>query len=197
MNQNPNKPEKQIAPVVDSTQVSGIKKKSFMKRMKETFIAEDVGDVGDYILHNVLIPAIKRGIVESVNNGISRLLLGGSSNVYSSNSTYGQGSYISYNSISNVVRSNSQEMRARSIYDYQNWSFKTYEAADKVLHDMIELIDIYKCVSISEYYQLIGKSTTSADNNYGWTNLFTTDILPDGDGWYINFPKPVDIRHYH
>lgn len=192
---NPN--EKNIVQAVNADDVAGVKKKSFFKKLGENFIAEDIKDVFDYVGHNVLIPAIKRGIVEAVNNGISRLLLGGSS-AYTPNNNYGNGSYISYNSISNVVRGNSTEMRTRNIYDYQNWSFTSSEAADKVLHDMIELIDIYHCVSISEYYQLIGKPTTSADNNYGWTNLFTTDILPDGNGlWYINFPKPVDIRNYH
>lgn len=52
------------------------RKKSEAKKLADTFISEDASNVKNYILGDVLIPAIKKAVCDIVTNGIEMLLYG-------------------------------------------------------------------------------------------------------------------------
>ena len=52
------------------------KKKSEIRKLKDTFISEDVSNVKSYIVMDVLIPAAKKAISDIVRDGIDMILYG-------------------------------------------------------------------------------------------------------------------------
>ena len=52
------------------------KKKSEVSNLKNIFISEDIRNVGEYILTDVIIPAVKNALSDTVSNGINMLLYG-------------------------------------------------------------------------------------------------------------------------
>ena len=52
------------------------KKKSEVSNLKSIFISEDIRNVGAYILADVIIPAVKNALSDTVSNGINMLLYG-------------------------------------------------------------------------------------------------------------------------
>lgn len=65
--------EKRVKKVVSGT--VKIKKKGEMRKLADVFISEDVANVKSYVLMDVLVPAIKKAIVDIVENGINMVLM--------------------------------------------------------------------------------------------------------------------------
>ena len=73
-NDKPAAPEKKVEAVVSGG--AKTRKKSEAKKLADTFISEDAGNVKNYILVDVLIPAIKKAVCDIVTNGIEMILYG-------------------------------------------------------------------------------------------------------------------------
>ena len=58
-------PEKKVEQVVTGVT---IKKKSALAKIRDMFISEDADKVGNYILLDVLVPSIKRAIVDIIKS---------------------------------------------------------------------------------------------------------------------------------
>ena len=54
-----------------------MKKKNEIGKLKDVFISEDVTNVKNYILMDVLVPAVKKAVSDIITNGIDMLLYGG------------------------------------------------------------------------------------------------------------------------
>ena len=59
-------PEKKVEKVVNGNVT--IKKKSALAKVRDMFIAEDADKVGNYILMDVIVPAVKRAIVDTIKS---------------------------------------------------------------------------------------------------------------------------------
>ena len=68
--------EKKVEQIVSSPVRT--KKKTIWDKIHEEFISEDGKSVGDYIVLDVLVPAIKKTISDIITNGIDMLLFGSS-----------------------------------------------------------------------------------------------------------------------
>ena len=77
-----------------------VKEKSLIKKFTDTFIAEDMNKVKNYIVQDVLIPAIKKAIDDIVANGIHMILYPGSGRQSNSNIP---GARVSYTNYSNTA----------------------------------------------------------------------------------------------
>ena len=64
--------DKKVEKVVTGT--VKVKKKNEIGRLKDVFISEDVNNVKNYVLMDVLIPAVKKAISDIVTNGIDMIL---------------------------------------------------------------------------------------------------------------------------
>ena len=65
-----------------------------------------------------------------------------------------------------------------------------HDDAVKVLNSLLEHVDVYKFVSVADYYDLVGVSPTYKDTLYGWTGSELTDariITLDGE-YSISLP---------
>ena len=178
-------PKKQFEKVVDGKK----RKKSGLTKIADVFIAENVSNVKEYILKDVIVPAIKKAIYDALVGGVDMFFNGGRGQ--SSRTTARSATYVSYDRFS----SRREEPRTTSTrrIGYEDVVLKTRVDAEKVLRQLDGAMETYKMVTIADLYDLVGEDTTPQDYNYGWTNIRNADIVPVHGGYLLKMPKPCPL----
>ena len=190
------KKEKQVA-VVKGKAIK--QKKSLGKKFSEAFLGEDSKSVGDYIFHDVIIPAIKSTLSDAVSGGIEMLLFGerrsGSRN-YSRNGSKTYTSYSSYYGGRDRDRDRGENFSrgSRARHDFDDILFESRGEAEDVLSHLVDLTIDYGVASVADFYDLSGIESQFTDNKYGWTNLRDACTDRVRNGYIIRLPqaKPLD-----
>lgn len=199
--------EKAEKPAIEKVELKGTvvtKRPSFLSKLKETFIADDARDVGDYIVWDILVPTIKRTIRDVIVGSADRVFLGASSPNSSSSLYRERGvtfvkSKTDYSSVSRTAKARTerpQETRpvSRTNFGLNDIVFDNYEDASAVLERMVDYLDTYGKVSVDDYYGLVGQSIDYTAQNWGWTSLSSAIIVNTFGGYFIKLPKPVLIK---
>lgn len=170
-------------------------RKNEMRKVADVFISEDVHKVKNYILMDVLIPAVKKAISDIITNGIDMILYGEGGRTRKTNNA----SNVSYRSYydrrrEDEVRYNRPiENRARCSSD--ELVFDTRAEAEEVVTRMGELIDTYGVVSVADMYDMAGISCDYTYNKYGWTSVNNAVVMSiRGGGYIIKLPKAMLIN---
>ena len=177
---------KSLEPVAKATE----KKKNFGERLKETFIQEDIKEVGRHVTSDVIVPAIKKGFYETITGGLG-MLLGVDQKKSSASVPAAQVSYRSF-----YERRNEQArepMRARTSYPVKDMVFDDRDSAERVLESMNDLILAAKSVSVADFLELCGHDPNYTDFKYGWTNLKGAGTYKTDDGYRIDLPRPEPL----
>lgn len=188
-----NKREK-LDPVVSSGTKN--KKKTTWDKIRDEFISEDGKTVGDYLLLDVLIPAIKNTIQAMVNNGVDMILYGNRMSNRNGYSNGYAGNRVSYRQYYDQRNQSSYYSRPRNTYgyDYNEIVFESRADAEAVLYRMIETLNTYQIVRVADYLELSGRDSNYTDNNYGWTSLDSVQIRRARDGgFFLDLPRPMAI----
>lgn len=166
-----------------------VKKKSEFRKLADIFIPEDIGSVKDYIISEVIVPAIKKTVSEIVDSVLYPD--GNPKKKYSG----GRASYTRYYERGEEMR---RATKVRAGYNCNDITFESRGEAELVLDKMIELVDVYGVASVADLYDLAGISnqSTYTDNKYGWSDLRTADIirLMNGEGFMLKMPRPVPLN---
>lgn len=167
------------------------------------FYEEDGKSVTKYVFLNVIVPTIKKLVVDTVTNAVNVWLYGADITTKKSNSSkysWGGSNIINYNDISKNNQPKPIEKVRLSVFDYENVSFRNRGIAELVLSEMTEILDKYPVVTVadfldictSEYAGQVANARTSepTDHNYGWADLSTAKVAPTWNGdFVIKFPK--------
>mgnify|MGYP003299575656 CR=1 FL=1 len=184
-------PEKRLEKVVSGQTKS--KKKGEMRKLRDSFISEDAPKLKEYVILDVLIPAIKKAISDIVTNGVDMILYGETRH----DRKTVNGSKVSYSSY--YVGGNKEEKRDRSRvrdgFDYDDILFAHRGDAEVVLSAMEDTIDRYGFVSVLDMYDLADVSTSNYTlGNYGWKGLRGAKTVPASGGYVIKLPKPEPLK---
>lgn len=167
-----------------------VRKRSASKKFIDEFVGEDLSSMKTYIITDVLLPAIKKGLYDVVTNGIEMLLYGESKGNKKSSSSSSRVSYGAY-----YERDERNTRRGRAGYNYDEIILSSRSEAESVLSSMDDLIQTYGIVSVADYYDLVGKTASFTDNNYGWTNISNVTVTHLRDGGYtLKLPRAVPIN---
>lgn len=162
------------------------KKKSGFRKLVDAFIQEDATTVKNYIWNEVLVPAVKKTFSDTVTNALDMFLWGKNGG----RRPRGNAERVSYRSYYDRPSSSYREPdRRQKSYDYDDVILDSREEADEVLARMEELLSDYKVVSVADFYDLVGITGKTTDNNYGWTDLRNAAVVRDRDGYLIKLPR--------
>lgn len=197
----PNTEKKKIEQITSGTVKQ--QKPSFMRRMTSTFLEDDTKSVGDYIVHDVLIPAAKAMLSDMVGGGIDMLLFGGRRG--SRTNREGGRSYVNYNNASyrggNVRNARDPREQQRDIsrvgrarHDFGEIILETRGEAEEVLSHLVDLTIDYDMASVADLYDLVGITSNFTDNKYGWTDLRNSSVSRVRGGYLINLPKTQQLE---
>ena len=62
--------------------------------------------------------------------------------------------------------------------------------AEEVLEKLRNILTDYGSVTVADYKELIGITSTFTENNLGWTDLSKAEIIRSFDGWTVALPTP-------
>lgn len=191
-------------------------KKGLMERMVVALIGPDgLPAVGRYVSSEVVGPAIKNMLVDTVVNGIQMLVFKDSApqgrkptNYYSNTGT--TKTYTSaykgastYQRAQGVARTEtkrstwaSEPGQAQQLgvgIVLQDWAVDDRADAENVLNALRDIGYDYGIARVREYYDLMGIPAVYTDNNYGWSfdSLNRVRIRTTRDGFVLDLP-PVE-----
>ena len=162
-------------------------------KKKFKFISEDTENVKDYIVSDVVIPAIKKLIFDTIRDGLEMFLYGGTSSAGKQRGF--RSDYISYDKYSDR-RDNRFALGAsktRSGYSYNDVTLDSRGEAEAVLDQLDSLIETYGMVSVADLYDLVGITGKYTDEKYGWTNLRNAEPVRVRDGYMLKLPKALPL----
>lgn len=192
-----NKEDKQLKKVVVGEVIT--KKKPFGTRVRETLFGEELSVVSRYLASEVLLPAFRKLVVDSVSKGAERLIYGdnaprGGRTEYSPSLSFGRSqTYTNYNKRTNSRPVTTGFRGPRSNHQVDDVIVGTRRDAFAVLEKMQDIIDAYDVVSVSDFKELTGYTPTSVDNDWGWTYLNDADVREVREGYLIRLPNPDHI----
>lgn len=180
-------PEKKIEKVVQGEVRS--KKKSGLQKITDAFVPDDVANVKSYIIEDIVVPAAKEILLDSV-----KAILGINGKNGNKQTPASRVSYRQYYNNDSRRNYSSGGNRSRNGYDFDDIVIDNRGEAEEVLDRMEEIIATYGLVSVADFYELVGVPSNYTDNNYGWSNLRNAyvDRLRDG-GYIIKLPRAFQL----
>ena len=172
------------------------RKKSFIKRLKETVLGDDSQSIGIYIIHDVLVPALRSTVHEMITGAVDMAIYGEKrSRLDSRRGGYQRTSYNQYYT-DDRNRSRTFSQRARATHDFEEIILDTRTDAVNVIHAMGDLIYDYGQCTVSDLYEFVDITPKFTDNKYGWTELGETNdhIKRVHDGYLLYLPRPIVLK---
>ena len=190
-------PPRQLEKIIEGT--ATVRKKPWWKRAARSMIAEDATSVGDYMLTDIIVPAVKNLIADLVQSSTNRVLFGSTRRGRGlggiRGETIGSSVRTRYDRMAEEPRggrSLTREQRAR--HDFDEITVDHREEAIAAIEAMAEYIEEYGAVSVAHLYTLMGVTGSYADQRWGWTDLSTADVKQDRGGWLLDLPQPEPLR---
>lgn len=177
------------------------RKKSIWKKGVGLIVSEDANTIGGFIVNEVVVPAIKNLLYDSVVGTAGILFNGGTkkpkkSIFSSSNSQY---EYRSYDAIYKEkdrpsVKDVSDKYRGK--IDVEDLIFGTSGEAKEVLEILCDRAEEYGVASVQDLYDLLNiGSAPSISTKWGWTDLSSAKIKNCREGYLLDLPPVVPIRN--
>lgn len=162
-------------------------KKNEGRKLMNMFISEDAKNVKSYIVLDVLVPAIKKAILDIVTDGADMILYGGSHG-----GKRKSGNKVSYRSYYDDKKDD-KDYRSKGRFDYDDLVFDSRSECEAVREQMVEIIDQYGFVTVADMYDMADLPAPYTSSKYGWTNIRTAETIRARDGYVLKLPKAMPI----
>lgn len=179
--------EKQIKKLVSKP--AKTKKKGEIRKFAEEFIVDDIKSVKSYVVSDVLIPTIKDTIWNIFTNTLDMFLFNGSKDHRKGRKT----SKVSYRDYYDSKNDRDRKYEPRDRFDFDDLEFDSRGEADAVLTGMLEVIEDYGVVSVSDMYDMADVTAPYTGNRYGWTSLRNAEVVRVRNAYIIKLPKAKPI----
>ncbi len=175
--------KEKIIPVVSGK----VKKKgkSFGEKIVDSFINEEVEDVKGYLREEVLIPTIKKTILDVI-----KMFFYGRSNVPDGSSI------VPYNRMSGgrtILMGSSTAPKRTSRKTFDDIWFENRGDVETVVDNLEMIMESYGVVSVADLFELSGQNTVFTDNRFGWTDLGAMRVVQSQGGYILKMPPPRPI----
>ena len=200
------KKNEEVQRVVPNVVVTGPvveRKKTLGRKFREQFAGDDAQTVGQYVLIDVILPAVKNLIFDMVTEGVKRSLFGGTRPNSVGNSTVmsGRTNYSSYSggrqtSIVAPGSPASREMtpQQRAMHDFSGVILATRGEAEEVIDVLANLIDEYGTATVNDFYTCIGQTSEFTAVKYGWKSLAQAQVRGVREGFLLELPRPIVLE---
>ena len=179
-------------------QVTQVKtrKKGIFERLVVGFIDTD-GEgtsLGQYLFKDIVGPALKDLSAQALKAGVDRLFYRDGAG-YQGGRHEPTGRPVSYHQryqeSRNPVRVHSERPNVpRQREKIQVFDFEDRVSATVVLDTLKQQIDVYGYATVSDYYDLVGETTSYTHLKYGWYDLRSARISNSRRGFTIYLPEP-------
>jgi hypothetical protein len=174
------------------------RRKSLRKQFAETFVGGDAKTAAQYTIFEVLIPAARDMVVETIQQGFEKLIYGDSRR--RGGSTPPQGGptgYVSYNryAMGQMQSSPQRTMSriARSRHDFDEIVLQSRVEAEEVIDRLFDLVSRYDSATVADLYELVGLPSAHTDQKWGWRDVRGAGVSRIRDGYLLDLPEPQPL----
>lgn len=172
-------------------------KKSLGSRFRETFFSgSSAKSVWGNVFFEVMIPAGKDLVMDSLTQTIRGVLYGEGPSPRRSPQT-GSGTIVNYNRMSSgpsrspsAIAPSAPRARAN---DFEDVVFETRMEADDVLEALYTVLQKYEQVTVSDFNDLINVTGSWTDEKWGWTDLRGSRVTRTNHGYLLVLPSPEHL----
>lgn len=174
------------------------RKESVGRRFVRQFGGDDAQSVGNFIVVDVIIPAIKDMVYDAFSQGLERTLFGSSSGGGRRPSRGGGSSgnartrydkkYPGRDFEGNEKRHLSR--RERSNHQFDSIVIESRGEAEEALEKLRGLVEQYDVATVNDLYDLVDITGDYTDEKWGWTNLRDSGVRRVRDGYLLDLPAP-------
>ena len=176
------------------------RKRGLGRKFRETFVQGTPRDTADYVVTDVIVPAIKDTLIEAFQGGIERLFNGDSSvsrTRRAASSAYPTAPRVDYAGISRYTAppqasQSAFSRRSRTLQDFGEVIIDSRSDATDVIEQMYEFLSRFGVVHVADLYALTGIQSSHVDHKWGWTSLQGSKAVRMRDGRFLlDLPKPT------
>ena len=170
-------------------------KKSGVAKLAGYILPDSIENIGQDVLVKIIIPTVCDGLSTILKQTVDAVFGRGTSAKISSVASKTQYRKY-YDGGSNRDRFADSREPFRT-YDYDEIVIPSLTEAFEVVDRLIEMIARYGRATVGDYYDTVGVTGTSTDENYGWRdiNYDNTRIAIVGDSQYvIQFPRIEPLK---
>lgn len=175
------------------------RKAPWYKRAASSMIADDAQSIGDFILVDVLVPAMKNLIMDIVSGGTNRALYGSRGRARGVGISGGARERDDARYRTRYDRMGEGEPRRmlsredRATHNFDDIFLTDRQEAIDVVNALIMRVEEFGSASVSDLYDALGTSGSYADLRHGWTNLMSADVRQSRGGWQLVLPAPKPL----
>ena len=178
-----------------------VHKKGLGEKVHDAIVAVEFKQAASGAINDVIVPALKRTILETIYNTLNVMLFGKSSGnqkwfsngLFGSSSTFSySGPLINYSGISSGKPA--VPTPTANIPTYDEIVLSSRADAEKVLDTLQAQLERFGNVAISDLYEAVGLPAISTYYNYGWKNLASASIGVVHDGYILKLPTAIPLN---
>lgn len=186
------------------------RKRPIGKRIAEIFGAHEGQGIIDYVLTEIIVPATKNMLLDSIMDG-AEMAFFGEVRGRRGRGRYGDSRYrydydrVSYRNDDRRTRYSRTDDRDRDrdrdprddrremrrMRDYEDFIFRTVEDAEEVIGCLGSRIDEYGDATVSDLYEYMGISSEYQFRNYGWEDIRGARAVRVREGYILDLPRPI------
>lgn len=174
------------------------RKRPLRKKFAETFVAGDPRGAAQHMLLEVMIPATRDMIAESVEEWIRSVIFGQNRGRrgHAAPPQAGPTGYVQYHRMASSAQSAPQRAmsrQARARHDFDEIVLKDRAEAETVIEDLYEVVGRYGVASVADLYSMVGISSNHTDNSWGWDSLRGSGVSRVRGGFLLDLPEPKPL----
>lgn len=179
------------------------RKPNIAKRLARSMVADDVSNVGDFVLTDVVGPALRNLVFDIISQGTHRVLYGPNARTRRG---YGTGIPNYGGPVSNLKTayhkareengpSGPQMSRQeQATHDFTGIFLESHADIQEVIDQLQARVERYGFASVADLYGYLGVTGSFADQKHGWSDLSTAAPLHTRHGFTFDLPRPQPLR---
>lgn len=178
------------------------KKPNAMKRLARSMVADDVNNVGDFVLTDVVGPAIRNLVYDIVSQGAHRVLFGTSSRAR--RGMYAPPGYAgpvgnlktAYHRArdENVPAGPQMSRQDQATHNFDGIFLDSHADVQEVIDQLQARVERYGFASVADLYGYLGVTGSFADQKHGWVDLSTAQPRHARQGFTFDLPRAQPLR---
>ena len=188
-NEAAKKEKPKIVAVIDEGDAKVVAPKLPRKIFNAFFPEASDKPVGNFILFDLFIPAIRNFVGNVMISGGKNITGGYGANPFGS----GKKSYESYYN-GKVSYMNSPQKRSK-IYDCEHVWYSSLQKAQDVIDQMNTVLREYPVVSVADMKEIsmLSREITPGDYHAGWNDIHDVKWYSDHGGYTVVFPPTIEL----
>ena len=183
------------------------RKRGLGRQFREAFIGGNARTAAEYMVTEVVVPAIRDTLAEALQSGIENLIYGETRRPHHRRSSVSTRTYedvgrVNYQSMSSSAPPRAHQSsspmlsrRSRTRQEFDEIVIQSRQEANEVLDRMYDILSRYGSVAVADLYELTGIQAAHTDYKWGWTDLrgAKASKLRQG-GYLLDLPEPETLN---